>query len=103
MTQQLDLEDGIARFETANLPQIVDLMSWDEDNDLIVFRKFQTLNLTALLWQQNQLSVLERKVMRCRGEDAEKLNELLPKACRQLRDYSIAPYQCSNSTAAKDF
>jgi hypothetical protein len=93
MAPNTDIEASNSLFTATKFPEVVELLSFDEDNDLVVFRKFKRLNVSALLYQQNQLVNLEKEVEKetKNDESSDALREVLSRAWPMLQDYSIAP------------
>ena len=89
MPPDLDIEACKGLFVPEKFPGVVNLMSFDEDNDLAVFRKFKRLNISALLFRQSKLIDLEEKMAGC--ESSKSLHKILSRAWPLLQDYSIAP------------
>jgi hypothetical protein len=84
----IDLEAGWELFEPKKLRDVTDLLSFDDDNDLTVFRKFKWLSVCALLNRQNQLIAMEREVKGC---EEKNLPGILHRVWPLIQDYSTYP------------
>ena len=102
MSMDHAVEEGLwPRFNAKNLPELVKFLSLDQDNDLLVFRRFKNINLLSILHQQNQLIDLEKKISENNEpENYEELSRLLQQGATQLQTYSELILQPTKSQSA---